>query len=87
MRREDLIFNLGRLGYTLLRTETPVVKEHEVLELLDELADSKDPRLVEGFPVVLANCAQRDLKLNSGPYCPGTNPTATNDKLWKSYCC
>ena len=64
MKREDLIFNLGRLGYTLLRTETPRVKEHEVLELLDELADSEDPRLVEGFPVVLANCAQRDLKLN-----------------------
>jgi len=64
MRREDLIFNLGRLGYTLLRTETSVVKEDEVLELLDALADSKDPRLVEGFPVVLANCAQKDLKLN-----------------------
>ena len=64
MKREDLIFNLGRLGYTLLRTETRRVKEHEVLELLDDLADSEDPRLVEGFPVVLANCAQRDLKLN-----------------------
>ena len=64
MKREDLILNLGRLGYTLLRTETPKVKEHEVLELLDELSDSKDPRLVEGFPVVLANCAQRNLKLN-----------------------
>jgi len=64
MRREDLIFNLGRLGYTFLRTETPVVKEDEVLELLDALADSKDPRLVEGFPVVLANCAQKDLKLD-----------------------
>jgi hypothetical protein len=64
MKRDDLIFNLERLGYTLLRTETRRVKEHEVLELLDELADSEDPRLVEGFPVVLANCAQRDLKLN-----------------------
>jgi hypothetical protein len=64
MKREDLIFNLGRLGYTLFRTQTRRVKEHEVLELLDELADSEDPRLVEGFPVVLANCAQRDLKLN-----------------------
>ncbi|MBW2583928.1 MAG: hypothetical protein JRE36_10200 [Deltaproteobacteria bacterium] len=64
MKREDLIFNLGRFGYTLLRTQTRRVKEHEVLELLDELADSEDPRLVEGFPVVLANCAQRDLKLN-----------------------
>jgi len=64
MKKEDLILNLGRLGYTLLQTETPVLKEHEVLEFLNELADSDDPRLVEGFPVVLATCAQRDLKLN-----------------------
>ena len=64
MKREDLILNLGRLGYTLLRTETRSVKEHEVLELLDELSDSEDPRLVEGFPVVLANCAQKGLNLN-----------------------
>jgi len=64
MRREDLIFNLGRLGYALVRPETRKVKDHEVLELLDELAESEDPRLVEGFPVVLANCAQKGLNLN-----------------------
>ena len=64
MRREDLIFNLGRLGYALVRPETRKVKDCEVFELLDELAESDDPRLVEGFPVVLANCAQKDLKLN-----------------------
>ena len=64
MRREDLIFNLGRLGYALVRPETRKVKDHEVLELLDELAESEDPRLVEGFPVVLANCAQEGLNLN-----------------------
>ncbi len=64
MRREDLILNLGRLGYALIRPETRKVKDYEVLELLAELAESEDPRLVEGFPVVLANCAQRDLKLN-----------------------
>ena len=64
MRKEDLIFNLGRLGYALVRPETRKVKDYEVLELLDELAESEDPRLVEGFPVVLANCAQKDLKLN-----------------------
>ena len=64
MRREDLIFNLGRLGYALVRPETRKVKDYEVLELLDELAESEDPRLVEGFPVVLANCAQKDLKLD-----------------------
>jgi len=64
MKREDLVSNLGRLGYTLLRPETSKVKEHEVLDLLDELAGSEDSRLVEGFPVVLANCAQRDLILD-----------------------
>ena len=64
MRREDLIFNLGRLGYALVRPETRKVKDYEVLELLDELAESEDPRLVEGFPVVLANCAQKGLNLN-----------------------
>ena len=64
MRKEDLIFNLGRLGYELVRPETRKVKDHEVLELLDELAESEDPRLVEGFPVVLANCAQKGLNLN-----------------------
>ena len=64
MRREDLIFNLGRLGYALVRPETRKFKEREVLELLEELAESEDPRLVEGFPVVLANCAQKGLNLN-----------------------
>ncbi len=47
MKREDLIFNLGRLGYALVRPETRKVKDYEVLELLDELAESEDPRLVE----------------------------------------
>ena len=64
MKREDLILNLGRFGYTLLQIETPIAKESEVLKLLNELADSDDPRLAEGFPVVVANCAQKDLKLN-----------------------
>jgi len=64
MSREDLILNLGRLGYSLVRPETSGVKDYEALKLLDELAESDDPRLVEGFPVVLANCAQRNLKLN-----------------------
>ncbi len=64
MKREDIVSNLGRLGYTLLRPESSRVKEHEVLDLLDELADSEDSRLVEGFPVVLANCAHRDLEID-----------------------
>ncbi len=64
MKREDLVSNLGRFGYTLVTPETHRNKENEVLELLDELVDSEDPRLVEGFPVVLANCAHRGLNLD-----------------------
>ena len=67
MKKEELILNLGRFGYTLLQKETPVLGENEVLDLLCELSDSDDPRLVEGFPVVLANCAQKELKLNFKP--------------------
>jgi len=34
------------------------------VEVLDSLVGSSDARLIEGFPVILANCAQRGLKLN-----------------------
>ena len=64
MKREDLVLNLGRLGYSLVTPEAQEVGEDQVVELLAELVDSKDLRLVEGFPVVLANCAQRDMNLD-----------------------
>ncbi len=64
MRKEDLVFFLGRLGYPLVTPETEELKEEQVLELLSALVDSKEPRLVEGFPVVLANCAQRGMNLD-----------------------
>lgn len=64
MKREDLVFNLGRLGYSLVTPEAQEVGEDQVVELLAELVDSKDLRLVEGFPVVLANCAQRGMNLD-----------------------
>ncbi|CAB1079008.1 hypothetical protein JY97_10435 [Alkalispirochaeta odontotermitis] len=64
MKREELVSKLGRLGYTLLRPVSSLIEESEVLDLLDELAGSEDSRLVEGFPVVLANCAQRNLALD-----------------------
>ena len=63
MKRKDLVFNLGRLGYSLVTPDVPEVGEEQVVELLAELVDSKDLRLVEGFPVVLANCAQRGMNL------------------------
>jgi len=64
MKREDLVFNLGRLGYSLVTPEVEELGVDQVVELLSELVDSKDPRLVEGFPVVLANCAQRGMNLD-----------------------
>jgi hypothetical protein len=64
MRREDLVFNLGRLGYSLVTPDVQEVGEDQVVELLAELVNSKDLRLVEGFPVVLANCAQRGMNLD-----------------------
>ena len=64
MKREDLVSNLSRFGYTLVSTETHRNTKYEVLEMLEELVDSEDPRLVEGFPVVLANCARQGLNLD-----------------------
>jgi hypothetical protein len=64
MKREELVSNLSTFGYRLVSPETHRNKKYEVFELLEELADSEDPRLVEGFPVVLANCAHQGLDLN-----------------------
>ena len=64
MKREDLVFNLSRLGYSLVTPDVQELGEEQVVELLAELVDSKDLRLIEGFPVVLANCAQRGMDLD-----------------------
>jgi hypothetical protein len=64
MKREDLVFNLGRLGYSLVTPEAEELRVDQVVELLNELVDSKDSRLIEGFPVVLANCARRGMNLD-----------------------
>ena len=64
MKREDLVFNLSRLGYSLVTPDVQELGEEQVVELLAELVDSKDLRLIEGFPVVLANCAQRGMNLD-----------------------
>jgi hypothetical protein len=64
MKREDLVSNLSSFGYTLVSPERHRNKKYGALELLEELVDSEDPRLVEGFPVVLANCAHQGLNLD-----------------------
>ena len=64
MKREELITALGELGYRLLTPEKDKLSSKKVLDVLDELSSSKDSRLIEAFPVVLANCAHRGIKLD-----------------------
>jgi hypothetical protein len=64
MNREELITTLGELGYRLFTPEKRRLSSEKVLEVLNELSGSEDSRLVEAFPIVLANCAHRGIKLN-----------------------
>jgi len=64
MQKEELIVALGDLGYSLITPHKKKITENQIMKILDELASSNDSRLIEGFPVVLANCAQRGLILN-----------------------
>jgi len=63
MKRSDLIEGLGQLGYPLIVPDDPISSK-SVEKLLLEIADSDDPRLIEGFPVVLANCALKGIKID-----------------------
>jgi len=64
MKREELIESLARFGYTLIEPKPKKMSRPQVIALLEELADSMDSRLIEGFPVVLANCAHRGIELD-----------------------
>lgn len=64
MKKEELISALGALGYRLFTKENERVNSGKVLDVLDELSGSEDSRLIEAYPVVLANCAHRGIKLD-----------------------
>ncbi len=64
MKKEELITALGQLGYQLFGTEKRDVGKNYLYDVLAELANSTDSRLIEAFPVVLANCAHQGIKLN-----------------------
>lgn len=57
MVNKNLLKRLERLGYPLFEPE----EEQDVNATLAEVVQSKDLRLWEGFPVVLANCGERGL--------------------------
>lgn len=64
MKREDLIAALADLGYPLIATGKSRITAKKIKEVLDGLGASGDARLIEGFPVILANCAHRHLNLD-----------------------
>jgi hypothetical protein len=53
MNKRELLKNLNRLGFSLLEPE----EDFDVNKTLAEVVKSKDTRLWEGFPVLLANAA------------------------------
>ena len=57
MKNDDLLKRLGALGFPLLDVE----KEEDANLTLADLVKSRDLRLWEGFPVVLANSAEKGL--------------------------
>lgn len=57
MKNDNLVKRLSALGFPLLDVE----KEDNANFTLADLVKSKDLRLWEGFPVVLANCAEKGL--------------------------
>ncbi|MCK4784137.1 MAG: hypothetical protein KAV87_10325 [Desulfobacteraceae bacterium] len=64
MNKDELITALGELGYHLFTPEKERLSSKKVCDVLDKLSGSEDSRLIEAFPVVLANCAHRGIKLD-----------------------
>lgn len=54
MVNKELLENLSRLGFSLMETK----EDFDVNKTLADVVKSKDTRLWEGFPVLLANAAQ-----------------------------
>lgn len=57
MKKKDLLERLSNLGFPLLKTEE-IVNANAILA---EVVRSKDLRLWEGFPIILANSTERGL--------------------------
>jgi hypothetical protein len=64
MNKDELITALGELGYRLFTPEKDMLSSKKFFDVLDELSACEDSRLIEAFPVVLANCAHRGIKLD-----------------------
>ena len=65
MKKEDLIEALADLGYPLISAGKSRITAKKIKEVLDGLVSSDESRLIEGFPIILANCAHKGLGLNT----------------------
>lgn len=64
MKKEDLITILSELGFRLFVTDEKRITGKKVEEALHSLVCSDDSRLIEGFPVVIANAGHRGIKVD-----------------------
>ena len=64
MNNDELKTTMGQLGYHLIAPDKKQPDSKKVLAVLEQLSDTDELRLVEGFPVVLANCAHRGIKVD-----------------------
>jgi hypothetical protein len=55
---------LGNLGYPIISLHKKKTNKNEVIKVLNTLIDSDEPRLIEGFPVVLAYSAHKGYNLD-----------------------
>lgn len=72
MNKEELIMSLGNFGYPIFFNYTT-----RNIDVLNELADSENPRLLEGFPVVLAYCAYKNQNINLNKLLSMHDPKST----------
>ncbi len=63
MEKEESLTALGQLGYQIFSAGGINIGGKKVYDVLYELASAKDARLMEAFPVVLANCAHKGINL------------------------
>lgn len=59
MNKEHLLSSLGSFGYPIFSN-----LEIDTVDVLNALVESEDPRLLEGFPVVIASGALKNQKLD-----------------------
>lgn len=64
MKKEDLITILSEMGFPLFVTDEKRITGKKIEEALYSLVCSDDARLIEGFPVVIANAGHRGIKLD-----------------------